>query len=128
MTERCAPVADTIQHREAATGGERSSGFACLARITGVARLMPMTESKAVPAGPVELEHDLRIAVDEVQRVVRGDAQAVCVLEDTVAPRVEQLAGLVEDDVRVCGASEDVDVVLRVDSNGANLTPHPAGR
>ena len=126
--ERSASVADTIQHRKAATGGERSSGFACLARITGVARLMPTTESKAVPAGLVELEHDLRIAVDEVQRVVRSDAQAVRVLEDTVAPRVEQLAGLVEDDVWVFGAGEDVDVVLRVDGNGADLAPHPSGR
>src|SRR6266536_2193955 len=121
MVKRPTPVGDAIQNWETTTGGQRPSGFACLARITGVARLMPMTECQAVPTRLVEFEHDLRIAVDEVQRVIRSDAQAVGVLEDTVAPRVEQLARLVEDDIRVFGAGEDVDVVLRVDGDGADL-------
>src|SRR6266568_4462178 len=128
MVKRPAPVADAVEHGQSTTGGERSGGLASLLRVAGVARLVAMTECEAVPPGFVELEDNLRIAVDEVQRVIWGDAQAVGVLEETVAPGVEQLARLVEDAVGVFGTREDVDVVSGVDGNRANLAPHPARR
>src|SRR5258708_28501719 len=101
MMKRSTPVANPIQYRKPASGGGRSSGFACFLRIAGIARFMTMTECQAVPPGFVELEHDLRVAVDEIQRVIRSDAQAVSVLENAFAPRIQQLARLVEHDVRM---------------------------
>ena len=75
-----------------------------------------------------ELQDDLGHPVDEVDRVVRRDANAVRVLEDALAPVVEQLPGLVEHHVRVLHPGENVDVVLGIDGHGADLTPLPAGR
>ena len=52
---------------------------------------MALAQRKAVPTGLVELENDLWITVDEIQRVIRSDAQAMGILEDTFTPGVDQL-------------------------------------
>src|SRR5256885_3795828 len=51
----------------------------------------------------VELEDKLRLAIDEVERIVRGDSHTVCIHEDLFAPVVDQLAGLVVHAVRKIG-------------------------
>ena len=91
-------------------------------------KLKALAEGEPVLALAVELEDDLRVPVDEVQSVIRGNTQTVCVFEDAVTPGVDQPTRGVEDHIRVLGASKDVHVVVRVDRHGADLTPLPAIR
>src|SRR5207248_3315661 len=112
MVEWASRALDAIQHRHSATRSERSGWLAGVPDVAGIGGVVAFAESKAVTTGLVELENHLWIAVDEVQRVVWCDTQAVGILEDAIAPGIEQLAGLIEDEIRVLGASERVHMVV----------------
>jgi hypothetical protein len=86
-----------------------------------------MAKGEPVPTLLVEFEDDLRVPIDEVQGVVGCDAQTVCVFEDAVAPGVDQPTSGVEDHIRVLRARKHVHVIVRVNGDGADLTPSPAG-
>src|SRR5262249_32659206 len=123
VVERSRGVPGPGDDGHAAAAGERASRLADLALVARIGGLVAMTERQAVATGLVELEHHLGFAIDEVQRVVGGDAQAMRVFEDAVAPGVEEFARAVEDDVGMGFAGEDVDVVPGVDGDGADLAP-----
>ena len=71
---------------------------------------MPQGQPMATFFG--ELQQDLWNPVDKVDAVVRGYADAVGIFEDALSPRIEELAALVEDHVRMVRPRKDVDVVL----------------
>jgi hypothetical protein len=75
-----------------------------------------------------ELHRDLRLPVNQIEAVVGANTDAVGVLEDALAPGIQELAVAVEDHAGVFGPREDVDLVFGVDSYAADLAPLPALR
>src|SRR5438093_603176 len=71
--------------------------------IAGVGGFVPLAEREQVASVVRELEHELGAAVDQVDHVVRPNADAMGVHEDLGPPGPEQFSALVEDHVRVLG-------------------------
>jgi hypothetical protein len=98
-----------------------------LLRPPGVRWLVALADAEEVPEALAELGHEVGDGLDVVDVVLRRrDADAVRVLEQLLAPVVDELARLVEDHVGVLGAGEDVDVVLGVHRYAGALAPAPA--
>ena len=95
-----------------------------LRRALAVIRDFPVGEY----AHARELEEAVCGAVDEVDGVVGGDVYAVGVLKNPLAPGVEESAVAVEDHKGMVGAGEDIDAVLGVDGDAADLIPLSAFR
>ena len=127
LVERPGALADAVDDRDAAARDVRVvDGLPDFLRVAGVGRLVVLAEAHLVTEVLVPLRHEVRHRVDEVDVVVGRDADAVRAAEDLAAPVVDQLALLVEDHVRVLGAGEDVDVVLRVAGDAGAEAPLPA--
>src|SRR5439155_8839036 len=126
VADRHAAAGSSLAGEAVVPGQTRAGGLAGFRLVTGIRVLAALAEAQAVAAALVELEHELRLTVDEVEAVVRRDADAVGVHKDLLAPVVEEVSLLVEDPIRVLGASKDVDIIFGVGRHGADLTPFAA--
>ena len=70
--------------------------------------------------------HAVVAVVGAVEVVVRIDVQAVRALEDALAPGAQEVALPIEHHHGVLAAIEDVDLVLAVDGDGADVHELPA--
>ena len=85
---------------------------------------MPMVSS-TLPSVRA-LAHRVVAVVGAVEIVVRVDVQAVRALEQALAPALEEVAVAIEHHHRMLAAIEDVDVVLAVDRDRADVGQIPA--
>jgi hypothetical protein len=72
--------------------------------------------------------HGVVAIVGAVEIVVSVDVQAVRALEHALAPGAQEVALAVEHDHRVLAAIEDVDLVLAVHGDGADVHELPSRR
>ena len=122
-----AGVADAVEHRHAAAGGVRTGRLAHVLRVAGVGVLVARAERQAMSA------RSCRTSARPAGRGRRSTAVSSGVMHMPWAsskmpsPQASSiLPDLSKTDVRVLGAREDVDVVLRVDRDRADLAPLPA--
>src|ERR1700687_2679717 len=73
-----------------------------------------------------DLAHEMPAIVGEKHRVVGGDMDAVRPRVSALAPRAQEVALAVEDHHRMHATIEDIDVIVAVDSDPANLLERPA--
>jgi hypothetical protein len=64
--------------------------------------------------------------VRQVDRIVAIDEDAMRTLEHPFAPRVEEASVFVEHNDRMLAATENVDLIARIDSDAGNFDERPA--
>src|SRR5207245_546056 len=113
--------------RRMVEGRPGMSYLAVVVRIAGIGRLVTVAQSQLLPSALGELEHHLRIAVDQVNIVVGSNKDDIGVLEQFFIPVVHEGARPIENHVGMLRSGEHMDPVLGVDPYGPYLAPVPSG-